>query len=183
MLLSVTYHTRGSLFISEIFPNTDKGLISGIVGIGYEINNVVSSNKGKHALSLVGKKCINGQEHYILRNSWGVQACEAEKKKMTLENLKSTTKALTQNENIKDHSTCMKKCNEISTVVETLAYSYTDPKKVLEKEECNNGCYVASKDKLEKEIEAYQCDEKGYYFIKNEKILKSISTVQYMQGR
>jgi hypothetical protein len=61
-------------------------------------------------------------------------------------------------------------------------FPLVDPKKVLEKEECKTSCYIANKEKLEKEFETYQCDEQGYYIIRNEKLLRAVSTVQYMQA-
>lgn len=161
----------------------DKGLSTGIVGIGYDVHNIVSTNSGGHASSLVGKKCISGQEYYILRNSWGVQACESGKKKMTLEQIGAISKDSTQSDNVKNYSSCMDKCNDIVTTISSFSdFPMVDNKKVLEKEECKNSCYIANKEKLEMEFETYQCDEQGYYLIRSEKILKSVSSLQYLQG-
>jgi hypothetical protein len=159
----------------------DEGLKTGIVGISYDVAGVVSLNSGGHASSLVGKKCIGGQEHYILRNSWGGQACESNKKKMVLDRLKDILKDKNPNDFLVEYSSCMDTCKKIITKSENFyEFAPDDPKKVLEKEECKNSCYTQNKNKLAKVVETYECDEAGYYFIKSEKILDAISGVQYI---
>jgi len=165
--------------LSEKRKNIDEGLTKGIVGIGYDISNILSLNKGGHASTLVGKKCIQGQEHYILRNSWGSQACEAEKKEIILGRIET---AASEQEVAKKYSGCMSICNDMPTKIENSfsLFSQDDPKKVLEKKECKNSCYNKNKDELSQKFGTYECDKIGYYFIESEKILNATSSAQYL---
>jgi hypothetical protein len=57
-------------FLTEINKALDHNKI---VGISYNVENVLTQGKptGPHASSIVGRKLIDGQCHYKVRNSWG----------------------------------------------------------------------------------------------------------------
>jgi hypothetical protein len=155
-----------------------------IVGIGYDVKNIVSLNSGGHASSIVGRKCLKGQEHYILRNSWGENACEDGKKKMTLEYLKRMSYRVQYDPDVtaevrrsvaasQPYKACFDKCE--SLLVYT-SFRISEESKLM-RTECRDNCYDKNKALLSENIETFECD-KGYYLINSEKILKNIRNVQ-----
>lgn len=172
-----------------------------IVGIGYDVKDVVSLNSGGHASSIVGRTCIEGQEHFILRNSWGDQACEESKKSMTLKKLEGLSKrikygASTVTQEDKDkydlassYHSCLDQCQNIKEPREEYDNFMELGKptnieeinrKKLEKTECESACYQTSKPSLSKVVETFECD-KGYFLIRSEKLLNSIDDIQVIE--
>jgi len=172
-----------------------------IVGISYDVENVVSLTSGGHASSIVGRTCVNGQEHFILRNSWGSQACDDSKKGMTLKNIEFLSdrikfgdpKITLEDKNnfnaTSTYRTCFDQCQKIKEPEEKYdkLMGFGEPtnmeeitRKKLEKTECENACYQKSKVKLSDAIETFECD-KGYYFIRSERLLDAIKDIQVIE--
>jgi hypothetical protein len=172
-----------------------------IVGIGYDVKDVVSLNSGGHASSIVGRACINGQENFILRNSWGDNACDDSKKSITLSKIESLasrikygdTKITDADKNNYNQTSgyrdCFAQCQKIKEPEKKYdnIMGFGEPtniaeitRKKLEKTECENTCYQKSKVKLSGAIETFECD-KGYYFIRSEKLLNAIKDIQVIE--
>lgn len=174
-----------------------------IVAIGYDVKDIVSLNSGGHASSLVGRTCVRGQEHFILRNSWGNQACDDFKKSTTLAGInklgrrikygdKTIIKADKDNfEKTSIYRKCFDQCQQIKEPEvrygNVSMYSMGDPinleeitRTKLEKTECENSCYQKSKDQLSEVIETFECD-KGYYFIRSEKLLNGLKDITVIE--
>ncbi len=173
-----------------------------IVGIGYDVKDVVSLNSGGHASSVVGRACVKGQEHFILRNSWGDSACDDSKKGITLNKIDVLSDRIkydpkiTQEDKDRFNRTskyrdCLSQCQNIKEPEKKYKYSgfneFGTPtnmeeinRKKLEKTECKSTCYQKSKAKLSDAIETFECD-KGYYLIRSEKLLNAIKDIQVIE--
>lgn len=190
-IANLAWSNEKQSYLEAARQTIDEALTRGsIAGIGYEVKDVISLKEGGHASSIVGKSCIDGQEHYILRNSWGMQACEDGKKEITLKKLEylsnrvkygKTTPEIKENfSNSLEYSSCMKKCNQIKDPNYMVLSFSEDPQIKLAKIECQQSCYENNKTKLSKVIETFSCEE-GYYFIKSEKLLKNIHNVNTIE--
>ena len=156
-----------------------------LVGIGYDMAGVVSLSSGGHASSLAGIACIDNQEHYILRNSWGAQDCEDNKKNQTLKKLGSAIfNNKEKSELAANYNSCMDACSKmnINSTIKPQGFSLDfndtriDPTKKLLKLECQQTCYENNKKDLSQVVDTFYCDN-GYYIIKSEKILNAIDSV------
>ena len=172
-----------------------------IVGISFEMKDIVSLDSGNHASSIVGRACVEGREHFILRNSWGDHACDETKKSMTLKKIEIITNRInykntkvTQEDKHKyihfsGYNACLHQCQSIkepdekdenfSSIIEPRKMEEINRKK-LEKSECENACYQKSKSTLSNAVETFECDE-GYYLIRSEKLLGSINDIKVIE--
>lgn len=73
--LNGTYKVNSQFFADKdaLIETLNRALNQGrLAGITYNPSFLLKSPNGAHASSIVGRKMINGECHYLLRNSWGL---------------------------------------------------------------------------------------------------------------